>query len=88
MPASEFTILPPLAFIADCLKEARHAKKRIFLQAMDIEEGELANHFLSIVDKGTTDHLDTRVHVDHYSFMNWLHHAPWAKRFRVVFSEE
>lgn len=65
----QFTILPPLSFIADVRKEAAKAQKRIYLQAMEVEPGPIANHLLEVLETGAEKKLDTKLHVDNYSLM-------------------
>lgn len=69
MPAKQFTILPPLEFIADVTAEFRQAKKRIYLQAMEVEPGQITNHLLDLLVVGADKQLDARLHVDYYSLL-------------------
>lgn len=69
MNSQQFAILPPLEFLKDVRYEAREATKRIYLQAMEVEPGELSSQLLETLEQGALKGLDTRLHVDHYSLL-------------------
>lgn len=69
MGVKEFTILPPLEFISDVQEEANKATKRIFLQAMEVESGEITDHLLNVLLEGSKKGLSTSLHVDYYSLL-------------------
>jgi phosphatidylserine/phosphatidylglycerophosphate/cardiolipin synthase-like enzyme len=67
--AFHFTVLNPLDFIKDVSDEAKHAKKRVWAQAMEIEPGDISDTFLSIFEAAAKKNLDTRLHADYFTLM-------------------
>ena len=68
-PVPHFTVLTPLAFIKDVQAEAEHARKRVWVQAMEVEPGDKTDSFIVILEKAVKKGIDTRLHADHYSLM-------------------
>jgi cardiolipin synthase len=69
MIAKQFTILPPMEFISDVREEVKTAEKRLYLQAMEVEPGEISSHLLQTLEETSKRGLETRLHVDYYSLL-------------------
>lgn len=92
MAAKHFDVLSPMEFLSDIEQEAKHAKTRIWAQAMEVEPGIHASRLLNLVEKASEDGLDARLNIDYYSLavtdglpniLPIVVSGKWRKRLRI-----
>lgn len=64
-----FQVLTPLAFLNDVVQEASNAKKRVWMQAMEVEPGVYTDQLLEALQAAASRGVDARYHADWYSLL-------------------
>lgn len=68
-PVGNYEVLTPNNFLADVAREAKAAKKRLWIQTMYMEPGIVSARLTNILKDAAARNLDTKLHVDWFGLV-------------------
>lgn len=80
-----FSLLTPDKFLEDITIEASKAKKRIWLQAMFLEPGDVANKLVKIYKN---NHAEKKLHIDYFGLLTSEGKFDYLKKFKLFLKKE